>query len=535
MGINLKKVLNEDQERLSVNRNASAIKLLIRMAIFVFMVIVVLLIIANWKDKDLERREKIIQDMKVVQSLIKNKASAHNANPLREPLIGTDLSEKPIVISTNGVEEEYRYGYYWLNPEHLAQMTDSLNLPNEDYIVNYDTFDVINFKGIKYKKLEYHTLEDILVVAQNQVPPVRQIIRTPSDLDKLRTNPNGYFKLSGNLDMSSYAAGDGWKPIDGFAGTLDGRGYAIVGLTIARQAADYVGLFSTLESNAKITNLRFENPDVKGAAYVGVLAGANSGQISHVKINGGSVTSSTSYAGGLVGAHSNKTITDCIVDLERISGTNYVGGIVGVLYSGTIDKSGANCEAIIGIESIGGAFGSAKVSNTTYINQVRAIVTDITGQKNMGGLIGEINISTDKLIDVRDCYAIASINGKHDCSGGFVGYVASLKDAKIAFLDCYSSVDIVNKNTPTIGGFFGRTNIYNTTDTSIDKCFFEVITVPGEVLTSTGTVDRDTKNMEAQPKEHDEMLLQGTFTNWDFTAWGFDDRVRTPYLNWERK
>ena len=536
MGINLKKVLNEDQERLSVNRNASAIKMLIHMAILVFVVIIILVVVANWKDKDKERRDKIIQDMKIIHEIVKNRASEHAANPVGVKLIGFDLSSSGEQISTNGVIEEYRYGYYELAPEHLALLTDAINLKNEYYIVNYDTFDVINRKGIKYKKLEYHTIEDINDIAEGRVPPVRQIIRTPADLDKLRTNPKGYFKLSANLDMSNYSYGDGWKPIENFDGTLDGRGYAIIGLTIARQTSNNIGLFSSLESGAKITNLRFENPDVKGSGYVGVLAGANSGQISHIKITGGSVTSSTNYCGGLVGAHSNKTITDCIVNLDRINGTNHVGGIAGVVYSGIVEKSGATCDAIVGVSSIGGAFGSANVSNDTRIDQVRAIVKDITGQKEMGGFIGQIVISTDKLLDVKDCYTIATINGKHDCSGGFIGYISSLKDAKISFLDCYASVDIVNKNSPTIGGFFGRSNVANDTDTTFYNCFFEDIRVAGETLASTGTIDKGAKEgLEAELKKHDEMLLQGTFTNWNFNVWGFEDRVRTPYLNWEIK
>ena len=100
MGINLKKVLSEDQEQLSVNRSAKAIKALICMAVIIFIMIVLLIIAGNSTDKEQVRRDKIIQDMKVLQSVIKVKSNAHNSNPTAEPLIGESLSEKPMTISS---------------------------------------------------------------------------------------------------------------------------------------------------------------------------------------------------------------------------------------------------------------------------------------------------------------------------------------------------------------------------------------------------------------------------------------------------
>lgn len=530
MGFNLKNVFKENEEELVINRSNKAIRTLIFMAVVVVAFIVIAVIAKFSGDKDELRRVKITQDVKVIRSAIENKANEYSTNPSNVTLIGTSLAENPVVLNINGIEEEYRYGYYWITPEELINLTNAINLPEEYYIVNYDTYDVINYSGITYNKMKYHSLEDMLVVEKGTTPVAKQIIRTVADLEKIRQNPNGYFRLSANLDLGEYKNGEGFKPIEQFGGTLDGRGYTISNLTISRPSSNNVGFFRELTSTANITNLKFENVSIRGGEYVGTLAGIGAGNISHVTVLSGNVIGQTNYTGGLVGSQDNGTISNCIVKLDSINGNSKVGGIIGILYSGTLTKSGAKTN-LIGRESIGGAIGLVSVSSSTYIKEVAAN-TQITGTSNLGGIIGKIEILTNNRLELGDSYAKGAINGTNSNSGGLVGSMSSVGAANIEFKSLYTTLDILEKMT-TSGGCIGYTDIASSSAISFSNCFWEKDLAPGETLRDIGARAVNTIALSFDSKTYDEMRIRNTFVNWNFDVWGIDERNSTPYLKWE--
>lgn len=532
MGINLKDIFNENQDELVINRSRNAIKLLIIMAAVVVVVIIIAAIYKSiWGDKNAALvRHQLTQDAKVVQSAVENLANDYRINPKDVELIGTSLKDTPVRINVNGIEEEYRYGYYWITPEFLGNLTNALIHQDQYYIVNYDTYDVINYNGVKYKGGRYHEIEDLLLIEQGVQPAPKQIIRTVADLEKIRANPNGYFRLSGNLDLSGYQLGEGWMPIEQFGGTLDGRGYTISNLTISRPSAKNVGLFGELRDTAKITNLRLEEVNVNGGEYVGALAGASAGNISHVYVISGKVIGQTNYAGGLVGSQHKGTISNCIVTVSSINGNSSIGGIVGMLYSGTLTKSGARC-SIIGRESVGGVVGLVSVSSATYIEEVAAETT-ITGTKDLGGLIGKIEILTDNKLDFSNSYAKGTINGSSTNSGGLVGSLTSVVNANIVFKSLYTTVRILQKVT-TSGGCIGYTDIAVTSAVNVSDCFWEKDLAPGEVLRDIGARATNTFILSFDSKTRDEMRIRNTFVNWDFDIWGIEERIDTPYLKWQ--
>ena len=111
MGINLKNVFNENEDELVVNRSRNAIKTLIIMSAVVAVVIVIAVIVKYSGDKDAVRRNKIIQDIKVLESAVENKSNEYRINPTSTELVGLSLEDSPYSITTNGITEEYRYGY----------------------------------------------------------------------------------------------------------------------------------------------------------------------------------------------------------------------------------------------------------------------------------------------------------------------------------------------------------------------------------------------------------------------------------------
>lgn len=530
MGINLKNVFNENEDELVVNRSRNAIKTLIIMSAVVAVVIVIAVIVKYSGDKDAVRRNKIIQDIKVLESAVENKSNEYRINSTSTELVGLSLEDSPYSITTNGITEEYRYGYYYVTPEMLGNLTNALNLPNEYYIVNYDTYDVINCNGVVYQKSKYYSMEDILLIEKGMKPSPKQIIRTAADLEKIRSNPSGYFRLSGNIDMSQYAYGEGWNPIANFSGTLDGRGYTISNLMIARPSTKNVGLFGELLSTAKITNLTFENVSIGGGEYVGTLAGVGAGSISHVSVRGGTVIGQTNYTGGLVGSQNNGTISNCKVSVDRINGSSSVGGVVGILYSGTLTRCSARA-TISGNDSIGGVVGTVSVSSATYVQEVAGDTT-LNGMKDIGGIVGKIQILTNNKLDFANSYAKGAINGTVTNAGGLIGSISSIQDANISFKALYTTLDILVKGTTT-GGSIGYTDIAVTSTVSLADCFWEKDLAPGENLKDIGDRASGTFVLSFDSESYSDMRIRSTFANWNFDIWGINEREDTPYLKWQ--
>ena len=535
MGIGQKNNLDNNNQNLISDRSKNAIKILIIMAsvVTLFMIIAIVIRSVNTDDENEIRRKSIIHDIKVVRTAVENKANEYRANPSNVELIGTSLNDNPVVINVNGIEEEYRYGYYLVEPDVLLSLTNALNMTNEYYIVNYDTFDVVNYYGVSFNKMRYHSLDDLLSIENGIQPSAKQVIRTVEDLEKMRTNPNGFYKLSANLDLSNYKLGEGWKPIERFSGTLDGRGYTISNLSISRPSSNNIGFFGELTSTANITNINFENVNVRGGQFVGALAGTSAGNISNVVINKGNISGQTNYTGGLVGSHDIGSISNCIILLDSVNGDANVGGLVGMLYSGNIKRCGVKTR-LIGNDSVGGLIGFVSVNFENTIADIQEVCSNsqITGSTDLGGLIGKVRILQETELNILNSYSKGIIDGNNKNSGGFVGSISSVGTAHVAFNSLYTTLEILEKSD-TSGACIGYTDISVASDVSVNECFWEKDLNPGEVLNAVGTKANKTFSLSFTSKEHDEMRIRNTFANWNFDIWSISERNNTPFLKWE--
>jgi len=98
---------------------------------------------------------------------------------------------------------------------------------------------------------------------ESAIPEGYTPIYDAADLYAIRNDLKGKYIMMADIDLSEATApggeldtGNGWDPIQDFAGILDGNGHYIKGLTIYGDPKTYrVGLFDGLNSESKICNL----------------------------------------------------------------------------------------------------------------------------------------------------------------------------------------------------------------------------------------------------------------------------------------
>ncbi|RKP55001.1 hypothetical protein D7Z26_07150 [Cohnella endophytica] len=245
-------------------------------------------------------------------------------------------------------------------------------------------------------------------------------IATASQFDKVRyvLEEGVYFKLTADIDLSSYGAGEGWDPIGSydddeqsgaFQGNMDGNGHTIKGLKISNSSNNPVGLFGTVGENGSIRNMIVEDVNIDGGYAVGGLVGLNFGTIANSCYATGNVSGSDNYAvGGLVGINIGTISKSYATGDVSGSDTSEVGGLVGY-NEGTITNSYVT-GSVSGDGDVGGLVGYNEGTIT------KSYVTgSVSGDGDVGGLVG-YNEGT-----ITNSYATGSVSGDGNV-GGLVGY-----------------------------------------------------------------------------------------------------------------
>ncbi len=280
------------------------------------------------------------------------------------------------------------------------------------------------------------------------------IITTAEMLDDIRTNPSAYYKLGANIQLTDYT----WNPIANFAGVFDGNGYTISGLTINQPLSMDVGFFCNLTATGVVRNVRLMDVNIIGNRNVGSVTGTSFGQISNVFASG-SVEAlgegTYDYAGGLVGVN-NASITQSIsaVNVRGTKSAGYVGGIAGYNVRGTVSQSYATGQ-VDGLSRVGGLVGYNSIGTVSNSYSTGSVTTTVN---RAGGLVGQ------NAGQVTNSYSTGLVTGSTQ-SGGLIG---------------------INSGTVT-------NSYWN-------------ITSSGQSTSGGGT-----------GKTTEEMILQNTFVDWDFT------------------
>ena len=79
--------------------------------------------------------------------------------------------------------------------------------------------------------------------------------------------------LAADIDLT----GQDWTPIPGYAGTFDGDGNTITGLTINQSTGSNVGLFASIAGGGTVKNLTLDNVNITVGFNVGAIAGESLG------------------------------------------------------------------------------------------------------------------------------------------------------------------------------------------------------------------------------------------------------------------
>lgn len=205
---------------------------------------------------------------------------------------------------------------------------------------------------------------------------------------------NQTITLDNDIDLSGYAAGEGWMPIGNyddktyrmFSGTFDGYGHIISNLTINRGQninKKYQGLFGYVRQGW-VGNLGLTNVDIIGGGAVGSVAGAISESIVTKIYSTGTVKGYNIDIGGVVGSVFRSSVT-CSYSTCAVCGisanANNIGGIAGYLFyeSGILSCAALNTK-VMGQsgKKIGRVVGDVHDVRTVLLSNVAYIGMDTT-------------------------------------------------------------------------------------------------------------------------------------------------------------
>lgn len=241
------------------------------------------------------------------------------------------------------------------------------------------------YNGVKlFNESGSRFIEDVESLSYNEaVAEGYTVITSAEDLQAMQDNLAGKYILMADIDL----AGENWTPIgdirDPFTGEFNGNGYTISNLTLDNNTRDYYGFFGRVEG-AEISNAGFENANVRGKMWVGILAGYSyNTNISNCFVTGS--VSGYSDVGALVGDNIHGSSIDSCYSIADVTGTSYrVGGLVGYNNDNSSINYSYAQSSVNGDLNVGGLVGqntSSTVSNSFSEG-------DISGNSQIGAFAG---------------------------------------------------------------------------------------------------------------------------------------------------
>ena len=252
--------------------------------------------------------------------------------------------------------------------------------------------------------------------------------------------------------------GSNWTTVGNFAGTFDGAGHTITGLTGTG------GLIGEIGSGGKVQHLTLEEVDIKEGGMVGAIVGQNSGEITDCSVQG-SVAGTKAGVGGIAGIN-NGAVTGCSMEgfVTNTSSNTGTGGIVGLNENGSVIDCHSSA-TVTGYSGVGGIVGKMYQDNPVVIACYSTGNVTGTGRyySDTGGVVGNGSVGA-----IICCYATGDISGKLPNIGGVVGY------NRCNVVACYYAGSNIS-GVSVIGGVAG----VNDTNGTITACYWSNYTGSG--------------------------------------------------------
>lgn len=267
-------------------------------------------------------------------------------------------------------------------------------------------------------------------------------------------SPDSYIVLKNDILLNT-----AWIAIDKFTGDLDGKGYAIRGLSINTSVANS-GLVKT--NSGKIHHIVFPDVNITTSASFGTIAGINTGVIENIEVIGTiNSTNTGDILGGIAGENQGQgVINNCYVNAQITATCGMVGGVVGRNKGTGTGVKVMNCtsEGTITVSvvktRIAGIVGRGEGPDLIKgCLSSMAIVANTTGANGVGGIFGANN-NNDMRIE--ECLFTGSVRAANDV-GGIAGVGVNVKDCLVEGARIENSL---NGNNGNAAGVCGTNKIY---------------------------------------------------------------------------
>ena len=235
------------------------------------------------------------------------------------------------------------------------------------------------------------------------------------DMAKEKDFAGQYVVLESDIDFKNVTV----APVEGFAGTFDGKFYTIKNLTMS--GSGDIGLFCSLGDNATIKNMVIKASSFTAKDnWIAPVACCTNGKnviISNIYVDRDvtitSKKSDTSYAAGILGG---------------VYGTNAIVTVDNCVFAGTVVASGMYAAGIV---------GCAESGNTTTVSNCMNIGTINGSNDYVAG------IAVGAGLTVENCVSVGKVCGDKYVGGIYAGNPKS----DVALVNCYTYGKLESHNT----------------------------------------------------------------------------------------
>ena len=349
-------------------------------------------------------------------------------------------------------------------------------------------------------------------------------IRTAADLNLIRTNLNGNFRLGANLTIENHV------PIGNLATPFTGHFYVRIGENgqpqytietlsinhIAAGTTQITGLFGV--NNGMVENVVIENLNISlqsltiAQTFIGGIAGENTGIITNSHVENAAITVTSDGGGIAIGAIAGiNRGENAKVEYSSSAGTinmtlgdggahSRAAGLVGILSEGATvfrSSSGVNVTSVTsGSMNVTAAGLVGFVYNHGFIKESFAMGNAHTtgrGTIYAGGLTGNVQTEADAptgsledfrwIIEISDSFATGNATGVSGANAYVSAFIPRLADDEGAYsniiirnvfstgnsrVELHSAVTVPGNNNRVAGGIIGRyQSVRNADDASV--------------------------------------------------------------------